>query len=106
MSNPYQLYIDGEFCDASDGGTLESINPATGEVWTSAASATEADVDRAVTAAHRALREGPWSEMTATKRGQMLYKLAERIAAVSEMLGEIETTDPGKLAAETKAQTA
>ncbi len=56
--NDYQLYIDGEFCEASDGGRFDTTNPATGEVWASAPAATEADVDRAVRAAHRAMTTG------------------------------------------------
>ena len=39
--NDYQLYIDGDFCEASDGGRFDSMNPATGEVWASAPAATE-----------------------------------------------------------------
>lgn len=102
----YQFYIDGQFCEASDNARLESVNPSTGEVWASAPAATEADVNRAVEAAQRALRSGPWAKMSATKRGQMLFALADKIAAVAGKLGEIETTDSGKLAAETRAQTA
>ncbi len=102
----YQFYIDGQFCEAADGARLESVNPATGMTWATAPVAGEADVNRAVDAAHRALRSGPWAEMTATKRGQMLYALADKIAEVAGHLGEIETTDSGKLAAETRAQTA
>mgnify|MGYP003311438539 CR=1 FL=1 len=43
--NDYQLYIDGEFCESSDGGRFDTVNPATEEVWASAPAATEADVD-------------------------------------------------------------
>ena len=102
----FRLYIDGEFTEASDGGTIESINPANGQVWATAASANEADVNRCVEAAHRALFSGPWAEMTATQRGKMLYTLADAVAEDALRLGEIETTDSGKLAAETRAQTA
>ena len=66
----YQMYIDGEWCDAQDGGTLDSINPATGKVWATAAVAGEAEVNRAVAAADRALKQGPWAEMNATQRGK------------------------------------
>ncbi|MGI9607138.1 MAG: aldehyde dehydrogenase [Acidimicrobiales bacterium] len=104
--NHYPLYIDGEFREASDGGTFDSINPASGEVWTTAAAATEADVDAAVRAAHHAMYEGEWSEMTATQRGRKLYELADAVAEAAHHLGEIETTDSGKLAAETRAQAA
>ena len=39
------MYINGEFCEASDGGRFESINPSTGEPWATAPAATEEDVD-------------------------------------------------------------
>lgn len=102
----FQLYIDGEFCDASDGGTLESINPANNTAWATSAAATEADVDRAVRAAHHAMYEGEWSQLTATQRGAYLYKLADAVAEAAPRLGEIETKDSGKLAAETRMQSA
>ena len=105
MTN-YQMYIDGGFCDASDGGRFDSINPATGKVWATAPAATETDVDRAVTAARRAMDEGEWSEMTATGRGRLLFELADLMAENSEHLGSIETTDSGKLAVETRGQSA
>ena len=101
----YQMYIDGEWCDAGDGAQLESVNPATGEVWATAAVAGEAEVNRAVAAASRALKTGPWAEMNATQRGKMLRRLGDLIGENSEMLGEIETIDSGKLAKETRAQT-
>ncbi|MDP6215076.1 MAG: aldehyde dehydrogenase family protein, partial [Acidimicrobiales bacterium] len=71
----YQMYVDGEFCDASDGARFDSINPATGEAWASAPAATEEDVDRAVRAARRSLYDGDWAEMTPTRRGSLLYAL-------------------------------
>ena len=101
----YQMYIDGEWCDAADGATLESINPATGEVWATAAVAGEIEVNRAVAAADRALKTGPWAEMNATQRGKLLHRLGDLIAENSAMLGEIETIDSGKLGKETRAQT-
>ena len=104
--NEYQLYIDGEFCEASDGNRFESVNPATGEVWATAPAATEADVDRAVRGARRALVEGDWPAMTATQRGHLLYRLADLVADAAHHLGSVETTDSGKLAAETRAQSA
>ena len=104
--NEYQLYIDGKFCEASDGNRFESVNRATGEVWATAPAATEADVDRAVRGARRALIEGDWPAMTATQRGHLLYRLADLVADAAHHLGSVETTDSGKLAAETRAQSA
>ncbi len=104
--NNYQLYIDGGFCEASDGNRFETLNPSTGDPWATAPAATETDVNRAVEAAHRSLHQGPWAEMTATRRGQLLYRLADLIDRDAEHLGNIETTDSGKLAVETRSQTA
>ena len=50
----YRMLIGGEWVAASDGGTFDSRNPSTGEVWSRVPEATEQDVDRAV----RAAREG------------------------------------------------
>ena len=102
----YQLFIDGVFCDASDGARFETVNPANGQRWASAPAATGEDVERAVNAAHRALRSGPWPQTTPTQRGQLLFRLADLVAENSHRLGSIETTDSGKLAAETRSQTA
>ena len=100
----YQLYIDGAFCDAEGGKTFESINPANGEVWAHMPEASEADVNRAVTAAHRAMTEGPWASMTPTQRGKCLRRLGDLVAESAAHLGEIETTDTGKIIRETRGQ--
>jgi hypothetical protein len=46
-----QLLINGEFVDATGGGTFETYDPRTGEVLMSVAEATAQDVDKAVQAA-------------------------------------------------------
>ncbi len=101
----YQHYINGEWSDASDGGTLVSINPANEEPWAQAPAATEHDVNRAVDAAKNALFDGPWSKMTPTARGRILYRLGDLISEKSDHLGDIETIDSGKLLKETRGQT-
>jgi acyl-CoA reductase-like NAD-dependent aldehyde dehydrogenase len=55
-----QLYIDGTWTDAAEGGILETRNPATGQVIGEYAAGSPADVDRAVAAARKAFDEGPW----------------------------------------------
>lgn len=98
----YQMLIDGEWVSASDGGTFDSRNPATGQVWARMPEATADDVDRAVQAAHRAF--GPWSAMTATARAKCLRRLGDLLAERSEALGRIETLDTGKMLKETRWQ--
>ncbi len=100
----YQMYIDGEWTDAENGATFTSVNPATGETWAEVPEASEYDVNRAVEAAHRAFKEGPWSKLTPTARGKMLRRLADVLATHSETLGRCETIDTGKLFKETRWQ--
>ena len=100
----YKMLIDGAWVDALDKGQFDSINPSTSEVWARIPEATEADVDRAVLAAHRALNEGPWARISPTERGRCLRRLGDLLADKSEMLGRIETVDTGKLLKETRWQ--
>ena len=100
----YQMYINGEWVDAENGATFTSVNPATGQTWAEVPEASEADINRAVEAAHRAFSEGAWATMTPTARGKMLRRLAEVLAEHSEPLGRCETVDTGKLFKETRWQ--
>jgi aldehyde dehydrogenase (NAD+) len=100
----FQHYIDGRFEDAAQ--MFPSIDPATGEPWAAMPEAREAEVERAVEAAHRALRQGDWPALTATARGKLLYRLADLVAANSAKLAELETRDTGKIIRETSAQIA
>ena len=102
----YSLFIDGQWCEGAEGQTMQSINPATGLPWATFACASSSDVERAVSAARRALQDPDWRDMTATQRGKLLYRLAELIERDAQKIGEIETTDSGKLLAETSAQSA
>ncbi|WP_037469958.1 aldehyde dehydrogenase [Sinorhizobium fredii] len=100
----FQCYIDGEFADGE--ARFESIDPATGAAWAEMPEAREADVDRAVEAAHRALYAGPWAKLTATQRGKLLYRLADLVAENALKLAELETRDTGKIIRETSTQIA
>ena len=100
----YQMLIDGEWVNASNGAMFESINPTNGQVWSKVPEATETDVDDAVNAAHRAFSTGPWSKMTPTERGKCLRKLGDLLAEKSEPLGRTESVDTGKMLKETRWQ--
>ena len=102
MLKSFQQYIDGAFCDAAR--TFESLNPATGKPWATMSAASEADVDRAVKAAHRALFAPEWASLTATQRGKLLYRLAELVTQNAQQLAELETADTGKIIRETHSQ--
>lgn len=100
----YRMLIDGTWVDSGDGGTFDSINPATGKAWATVAAATGDDVDRAVQAAHRAFTSGPWATMLPTQRGRLLRNLAGLLAERSEDLGRTECIDTGKMFKETRWQ--
>lgn len=100
----FQLLIDGQWLEGSESQVMGSDNPANGERWSTFSCASRDDVDRAVKAARRNLNQGPWAEMNATSRGALLYKLADLVEDNAAKLGELETTDSGKLAAETVSQ--
>ncbi|WP_321831934.1 aldehyde dehydrogenase [Thalassovita sp.] len=102
----YQLFIDGTWCDGTTGQTMTSENPATGEIWADFACAAPEDVNRAVAAARRALEAPEWRDLSQTARGKLLYRLADLIEEHAGTIGRVETTDSGKLLAETRSQTA
>ena len=54
VSFPTQLYIDGEFVNATSGKKLRSIDPKDESIICEVESASQEDVDRACKAAHRA----------------------------------------------------
>ncbi|WP_431694978.1 aldehyde dehydrogenase family protein, partial [Rhizobium giardinii] len=101
----FQCYIDGRFSNGE--ARFPSVDPATGAAWAEMPESREADVDRAVEAAHQALNGGGrWARMTATQRGKLLYRLADLIAASVPRLAELETRDTGKIIRETSSQIA
>jgi aldehyde dehydrogenase (NAD+) len=95
---PGKLLIGGQWVDASDGKTFDTINPATGEVLTQIAAGTKADVDRAVAAARKAFDDpnGAWQKMSASDRGKLLWRIADLVDKNIEEIAEIETLDNGK----------
>ena len=105
VAEPFQLYIDGQFCAGGGGATFESIDPSTEEIWTVMPRASAADTDRAVRAAHRALREGSWPATTAQARGRLLARLADLVTRDAHVIAELETRDTGKVIRETRAVT-
>src|SRR2546423_13443329 len=91
----YQLFIDGQFVDAESGKVFTSPNPATGETFAEVAEADQADVDKAVAAARKAMN-GKWSKISARERGRLLYKLSQLVEQHTPELAELETSDNGK----------
>ena len=91
-----QLFIDGQLVDAKSGRTFETLNPATGETLATVAEGGAVDIDLAVRAARRAFDEGPWSRMTPSERGRIMWRIGDLITEHLEEFAELETLDNGK----------
>jgi aldehyde dehydrogenase (NAD+) len=94
--------IGGEWCEAASGKRFATLNPATEQVLTEIAEAGQPEVNAAVAAARKALRQGPWPMMTGAERGRILRRLAELMRERSEELVLIESLDAGKPLAATR----
>jgi 1-pyrroline dehydrogenase len=90
----YKNFVGGKWVDAVDGGTMEVVNPATGETIAEVPRGTQGDVDRAVEAAGAALPE--WLETTPGERAEALLKLADAIDEHTDELGALESQNVGK----------
>jgi acyl-CoA reductase-like NAD-dependent aldehyde dehydrogenase len=99
------LYVAGEWREASDGRVFDSYEPARGRVWARIAEAGPADVDDAVRAARRAV-DGAWGRTLAPDRARVLWRIAELLDANREQLARIESRDNGKAIRETRAEIA
>ena len=79
LHQPSRLLIDGKLVEAASGKTFPVYNPATGAILMQVAEADSSDVDRAVKAARKAFDEGPWSKVSPSERGKLLWKVADLI---------------------------
>jgi aldehyde dehydrogenase (NAD+) len=91
-----KLLINNAWVDPIEGGSFETLNPATGEVIAEVAAATAADVDRAVKAARKALEDGPWSSMDAADRGKLMFALADLVEKNAKEISKLESLNCGK----------
>ncbi len=96
VSQSHGLLIDGERMPAADGRTFETVDPATERPIASVAHGGAEDVARAVTAARRALEEGPWAKASAADRARLIHRLADLIEEQAAELAELESLDNGK----------
>jgi aldehyde dehydrogenase len=97
----YGNFINGQFVDPVDGQWFDNITPVTGKVLCKIARSNEADINKALDAAHAA-REA-WGKTSYTERSNILLKIAQTIEDNLDMLAEVETWDNGKGIRETTA---
>lgn len=91
-----KLLINGEWILASDGRTEDIHDPSTGEVITSAASATREDAGKAVAAARASFDNHSWTGLTPAHRARILWRIADLIEENVEEIAELEMLDAGK----------
>lgn len=99
MAEKYQLLINGEWVDGSEGKTFTATSPADGRFLAECAVASEQDVDNAVKAAWAAFDS--WKRVGVQERSELLLKIADIIEENAEHLALIETMDNGKPIRET-----
>ncbi|MGW1884210.1 aldehyde dehydrogenase [Streptomyces sp. NPDC001970] len=90
-----KLYIGGELVDPLGADTIEVISPHTEQVIGRVPHATEADVDRAVTAARAAFDDGPWPRMTLDERIEVVGRIKDAIAVRHEEIARSISSQNG-----------
>jgi succinate-semialdehyde dehydrogenase/glutarate-semialdehyde dehydrogenase len=101
---PNQLFIGGEWRDASGGATLAVEDPSTGETLVEVADATPEDAKAALDAAVAAQDE--WAAHPPRERGEILRRTFERMTARADELALLMTLEMGKPLAESQAEIA
>jgi len=96
LSSSKKMLIDGKWVEAASGKTFATYDPSTGEVLAQVAEGDREDIERAVRAARRAFDSGPWSKLTASQRGRLIWKLADLLEQHLEEFAQLETLDNGK----------
>ena len=90
------LFINNEWVNSTHGATVVVEDPSTGAEIARIVDASDADVDRAVTAARAAFDDGRWSNLPPGKRERIINKLADCIEAHAAEFAELEAIDNGK----------
>src|SRR5215216_5737321 len=99
---PNQLFIGGEWRDASGGATLGVEDPSTGETLVEVADATPDDAVAALDAACAVQAE--WATHPPRERGEILRRVFEEMTRRGDELALLMTLEMGKPLAESQAE--
>ncbi len=100
MNATVKNFIGGRWVGSENGKTFDSRDPATGDVVGRCVDSTPADIDAAVKAATQAF-EG-WRRTPAPRRGEILFRVAERLGRDKETIARTVTREMGKVIAEAR----
>lgn len=99
-----KMFIDGKPVDASDGKTIDVINPATGAVVDTVPAATKEDVDLAV---EKAKESQPiWAKVPVHEKVDIMYKFLDLVEKNKEDLAQTLSAETGKPIVEARAEIA
>jgi aldehyde dehydrogenase (NAD+) len=91
----YKLFIDGEFVDAADGKTFETIDPGTGLPVATVAQAGVPEAEAAIMAARNAFEKSGWKDMDPAERGRCVMEFSDRMVQQAIRLAMTESMDSG-----------
>lgn len=94
FSSRYGNYIGGEWVPPVQGRYFENLTPVTGQVFCEIPRSDEADIAKALDAAHAAAPA--WGTAAPAERAAVLNKIADRIEANLESIALAESWDNGK----------
>eukprot|EP00698_Gefionella_okellyi_P021822 TRINITY_DN7145_c0_g1_i1.p1 TRINITY_DN7145_c0_g1~~TRINITY_DN7145_c0_g1_i1.p1 ORF type:complete len:485 (+),score=103.23 TRINITY_DN7145_c0_g1_i1:3-1457(+) len=96
MTDVLQLanFIDGSFAAPSTGAYIDSVNPATAELYAKVPDSNKTDVELAVQAGLRAFPK--WAAVPRAERARFLNKIADGIEARLDEFAVAESRDQGK----------
>ncbi|RMF09210.1 MAG: aldehyde dehydrogenase family protein, partial [Candidatus Neomarinimicrobiota bacterium] len=96
--NPGACTGPGGWLRSEGEGTIDSINPTTGQRIASVQLCSEADYERVVTASQEAFLE--WRKVPAPVRGQLVREMGNALRELKDDLGSLVTLEMGKIKAE------
>jgi succinate-semialdehyde dehydrogenase/glutarate-semialdehyde dehydrogenase len=99
---PHQLFIGGTWRGASDGATIDVVDPASGETIATVPSASVEDGMAAVDAAEKALVS--WSEVAPRERAEVLRTAFELMTERAEDLARLIVLENGKALPDARAE--
>lgn len=101
---PSQLFINGQWKEASDGKTFDVFDPATGLVLKTISDASYEDGQEAISAAHDTQKS--WAATAPRVRAELLRAAFERVTELSDEFATLMSMEMGKPFAEAKGEVA
>src|SRR3981081_3274074 len=77
LSESKRNLINGKWVEALSGETFSVYDPSTGETIARVPDSGAEDIDQAVKAARRAFESGPWSKLSPSERGRVIWKIGD-----------------------------